>query len=78
MRDGWEPYHERMGKIDEEFMATHPDSYVTAQILRYKTSSMSYGEAQAAYEDVYKRQIIFPVTVISVEACPVIGKSTIC
>ena len=55
MRDGWEPYHERMGKIDEEFMATHPDSYVTAQILRYKTSSMSYGEAQAAYDRLGER-----------------------
>lgn len=36
-------------------MATHPDSYVTAQILRYKTSSMSYGEAQAAYDRLGER-----------------------
>ena len=55
MRDSWEPYYERMEKINNDFIASHPDSYVSAQLLRYKTSSISYAEAQAAYDRLNER-----------------------
>lgn len=55
MRDSWEPYYEQMDKIDADFIATNPDSYVTAQLIRNKTSSLRYDEAQAAYDRLSER-----------------------
>lgn len=55
IRDSWETYYEQMDKMDREFMASHPDSYVSAHLLRYKTSSLTYDEAQAAYERLSER-----------------------
>lgn len=50
MREQWTPYYDRMDVIDMDFMKSHPDSYVSAQILKYKTSSLSCDEAQAIYD----------------------------
>lgn len=55
MREQWTPYHQKMDEMDENFMKQHPDSYVTAQILRYKTSSMTWEEAQACYDRLSER-----------------------
>lgn len=55
MRDSWAPYQDRMAAIDKDFMEKHPDSYLTAQLLRYKTGSMTYEEAQAAYDRLSER-----------------------
>lgn len=55
MRDSWAPFQDRMAAIDKDFMEKHPDSYLTAQLLRYKTGSMTYEEAQAAYDRLSER-----------------------
>lgn len=55
MRDSWDPYYERIDKIDEEFMSNHPDSYVTAQLLSQKISSISCDEAQVALDRLSDR-----------------------
>lgn len=55
MREQWTPYNQKMDEIDGNFMKQYPDSYVTAQILRYKTSSMTWDEAQACYDRLSDR-----------------------
>lgn len=55
IKDKMEPFYEEMGKITDRFIATHIDSYVTAGQLRYKVSSMTYPEAQAAYDRLGER-----------------------
>ncbi|MEJ2884531.1 TlpA disulfide reductase family protein [Pedobacter sp. GR22-6] len=49
IRDQFEPFSERQGKIDMEFIKTHPNSYLSAYLLRWKVSSLAVSEAKALY-----------------------------
>lgn len=55
IKESMEPYQERIGGIDREFIATHPDSYVTAYLLTCKVSSMTYDEAKRSYDALSER-----------------------
>lgn len=50
LHDRFDPFYERMKKIDLDFVKTHPDSYISANIIRYMVSSMPVGEAQRYYD----------------------------
>ncbi|MDR6784663.1 thiol-disulfide isomerase/thioredoxin [Pedobacter africanus] len=49
IREQFEPFNARMDKIDEAFIRTHPDSYISAYLMRFKMSSMKLVEAKAIY-----------------------------
>lgn len=49
IRDQFEPFNARMDKIDSAFMAAHPDSYVTAYIMKFKMSSLTAKEASTIF-----------------------------
>jgi thiol-disulfide isomerase/thioredoxin len=48
-KDAMDPFIEQLNKIDAEFIQTHPASYVTASLMRYKTSSMTVSEIESIY-----------------------------
>lgn len=49
IREQFEPFNARMDKIDEAFIRSHPDSYISAYLMRFKMSSMKLAEAKAIY-----------------------------
>ncbi|SMD17211.1 TlpA disulfide reductase family protein [Pedobacter nyackensis] len=49
IREQFEPFNERMDKIDEAFISTHPDSYISAYLMRFKMSSVALDKAKAIY-----------------------------
>jgi thiol-disulfide isomerase/thioredoxin len=49
IREQFEPYNNRMDKIDLEWFRSHPDSYITAYMMRFKISSLSAAEAENIY-----------------------------
>jgi thiol-disulfide isomerase/thioredoxin len=49
IREQFEPFNARMDKIDSAFMAAHPDSYVTAYIMKFKMSSLTLKEASTIF-----------------------------
>lgn len=51
-KDAMDPYIEKLDKIDEAFIKTHPASYVTASMMRYKISSMTAGEVESVYNNM--------------------------
>ncbi|SEW52020.1 TlpA disulfide reductase family protein [Chitinophaga arvensicola] len=44
-----EPFYDEMEKVDKAFIGEHPNSYVTAQLLRYRVSAMPLAEGEAYY-----------------------------
>lgn len=44
IREQFEPFNERMDKIDYAFFAAHPDSYVSAYMMRFKVAKLSIAE----------------------------------
>lgn len=50
IKERMEPYQEQIGDIQEKFMDTHPTSFVTASMLRYKIGGMPVQEGEARYE----------------------------
>lgn len=50
IQDQMEPYYAALDKIDNAFINTHPDSYVTAYLLRYRVNSMPLNEGEAMYK----------------------------
>lgn len=44
-----EPYYDEMEKIDKAFLDQNPNAYVSAQLLRYRVSSMPLAEGEAYY-----------------------------
>lgn len=48
-KDAMDPYGEQLDKIDKAFIKTHPASYVTASMMRWKTGSMTAEEISAIY-----------------------------
>lgn len=55
IKEQMEPFYEEIQQLTARFIATHPDSYVSAEQLKYKIGSMSYVEAQAAYDRLSER-----------------------
>lgn len=49
IKEKMEPYYEEMEKIDKAFIDQYPDSYVSAQLLRYRVSNMPLQEGEATY-----------------------------
>ena len=49
VKDKMEPYYEKMGAIDRDFIEKHPASYASAYLLRFRISSMTLPEAEASY-----------------------------
>jgi thiol-disulfide isomerase/thioredoxin len=50
LKDQMEPLQEEMGKEDKKFIAAHPNSYVTASLLRFSVMMMSLTEGEEAYQ----------------------------
>lgn len=50
IREQFEPFNERMDKIDYAFFASHPDSYVTAYMMRFKIGKLNTAEAKRIYD----------------------------
>nr|WP_121271913.1 TlpA disulfide reductase family protein [Pedobacter schmidteae] len=49
MRAQFEPFYAKMDKIDEAFIHSHPDSYVSAYLMRFKVASFSPARAKEIY-----------------------------
>ncbi|SMC55280.1 TlpA disulfide reductase family protein [Pedobacter africanus] len=54
-KDKMDPFREQLGEIDMEFIKSHPDSYYTASMLRWRASSMSLDESKAIYAGLSER-----------------------
>lgn len=50
-----EPFQQQAQKAEEEFMASHPDSYLSAQILMFSLAGMDYPAACATYDALTDR-----------------------
>ncbi|HWJ92374.1 MAG TPA: TlpA disulfide reductase family protein [Flavisolibacter sp.] len=48
-KDLMDPYYEQLAEVDRVFMDSHPGSYVTASILRYRISAMPLQEGEARF-----------------------------
>lgn len=55
IREQFEPFNERMDKIDYAFFASHPDSYVTPYMMRFKMAKLNTAEAKKIYSSWTKR-----------------------
>ncbi|MBS0030942.1 redoxin domain-containing protein [Chitinophaga sp. 22321] len=44
-----EPFYDQMEKVDKAFIDQYPDSYVSAQLLRFRVSNMPLQEGEAYY-----------------------------
>lgn len=62
-----EPLQLQAQKAEEEFIRTHPDSYVSASLLVYRVGAMDYGSARAAYDALSERVKASPVAAIVLE-----------
>lgn len=49
LREEMDPYYERLSAIEDRFINAHPDSYVTAYLLRFKVSRMPLEKGMAYY-----------------------------
>lgn len=54
IRDKMEPYYEKSNAIEEEFIKTHPGSYVSGYLLRYKISRYPYEKGLAIFNGLSK------------------------
>ena len=52
LHDQLDPYRARMNKIDYEFFACHPDSYVTAYMLRYHLDDLTLDSLKMFYKNM--------------------------
>jgi thiol-disulfide isomerase/thioredoxin len=50
IRDQFDPFNERKDKVDLAFIKSHPDSYYSAYMLRWKVSGMPLAESKVYYE----------------------------
>ena len=55
IREKFEPFTQQLNKIDQRFIDTHPDSYLTAELLMYKVSSMKADSAQRLFSQLTPR-----------------------
>lgn len=51
IREQFEPFNARMDKIDYAFFASHPNSYVTAYMMRYKIGNLNMAQAKKIYNN---------------------------
>jgi thiol-disulfide isomerase/thioredoxin len=51
-KDAMEPYYEQLSVIDNEFMNKHPQSLVTASLLRVRIGAMPLVEAEKRFNDL--------------------------
>ncbi len=51
-KDKMDPLRGEMNKIDMEFIKSHPNSFLTAYLLRYKISSLPLAEAEKLYSNL--------------------------
>ncbi|SMD10128.1 TlpA disulfide reductase family protein [Pedobacter nyackensis] len=49
IREQFEPFNARMDKIDYAFFVSHPDSYVTAYMMRFKIGGLNAVQAKIIY-----------------------------
>ncbi|NML38678.1 AhpC/TSA family protein [Chitinophaga sp. G-6-1-13] len=49
LKDQMEPHYEAMEKVDKAFIDKYPDSYVSAQLLRFRVSGIPLAEGEACY-----------------------------
>ncbi|MNK01661.1 Thiol-disulfide oxidoreductase ResA [compost metagenome] len=49
IREQFEPFNARMDKIDFAFFASHPDSYVTPYMMRFKIAGLNTAQAKEIY-----------------------------
>lgn len=49
------PLQEQAARLEADFVKSHPDSYVSVQLLMYQLLGMDYGEARAAYDALSER-----------------------
>jgi len=54
-KDKMDPSREEMDKIDMEYLKSHPDSYYSAYVLRWKVSSLPIGESKVLYAGLSDR-----------------------
>ena len=50
LHDQFDPYNDRMAQLDYAFFAAHPQSYVTAYMLQFHTSSLSLDSIELFYK----------------------------
>jgi thiol-disulfide isomerase/thioredoxin len=55
MKDKLDPFYERKSKVDLAFIKTHPDSYYSAYLLRWRVSGMTLAESKMYYEKLSAR-----------------------
>lgn len=55
IREEFEPFHNRMDEIEYGFFMAHPDSYISAHIMRFKVSQMSADKAQELFNTLSDR-----------------------
>ena len=48
-KDAMDPYYEQLEEIEKQYMDKNPDSYVTANLLRYRISGMLLQEGEGRY-----------------------------
>ena len=49
------PLQEQAARLEADFVKSHPDSYVSVQLLMFQLLGMDYGEARAAYDALSDR-----------------------
>jgi thiol-disulfide isomerase/thioredoxin len=49
IREQFEPFNARMDKIDFAFFASHPDSYITPYMMRFKMAGLNAAQAKKIY-----------------------------
>lgn len=55
VRNQFDPFRARLDKIDDDFFAKNPDSYVTAYMMIFKTSGASLAQLQETYNKLSPR-----------------------
>lgn len=50
LKEQMHPYSQRMKEKRTDFYRTHPDSYLSAEYLRYDTGNMTYSELKEVYD----------------------------
>ncbi|HXD79412.1 MAG TPA: TlpA disulfide reductase family protein [Puia sp.] len=50
IHDQFDPYNDRMAELDYQFFAAHPQSYVTAFMLQFHTSSLTLDSLEMFYD----------------------------
>ncbi|WP_316819292.1 TlpA disulfide reductase family protein [Pedobacter nyackensis] len=55
IRERFEPFNEQMDKVDEAFIDSHPDSFVSVYLMSFKVGSFSHNRAKGIYNSWTER-----------------------